>query len=106
MIERLPVKKVIGATEARKNLSQLLNQVHRREEHLVVEKLGIPVAAIISIRDYEQYQHFLAQRMLKDLGRRVGAEAEKQGLTEEKLFEELDRTRQEIFEERYADLNQ
>lgn len=106
MIERLPMKKVIGATEARKKFSQLLNQVHRREEHLVVEKLGIPVAAIISMQDYEQYQRFLAQQMLKDLGRKVGAEADKQGLTEEQLFEELDRTRREVFEERYADLNQ
>jgi prevent-host-death family protein len=106
MIERLPAKRVIGATEARKNLSRLLNQVHRREEHLVVEKLGIPVAAVISIQDYEQYQRFLAQGMLKELGRKVGAGAERQGLTEEALLEELDRTRQEVFEERYADLNQ
>ena len=104
MIERLPVKKIIGATEARKNFSQLVNRVHRREEHLVVEKLGIPVVVIISMQDYEQYQRFLAQRMHKDLGRKMGAEAKKQGLTEEKLFEELDRTRQEIFEERYGDL--
>ena len=104
MIERLPVKKIIGATEARKNFSQLVNRVHRREEHLVVEKLGIPVVVIISMQDYEQYQRFLAQRIHKDLGRKMGAEAEKQGLTEEKLFEELDRTRQEIFEERYGDL--
>ena len=106
MIERLPRKKAIGATEARKNLSQLLNQVHRREEHLVVEKLGIPVAAIISMQDYEQYQRFLAQRLHKDLGRKVGAEAERQGLTEERLFEELDETRQQVFKERYADLDQ
>ena len=106
MIYRLPMKKVIGATEARKNLSRLLNQVHRREEHLVVEKLGIPVAAVISMQDYEQYQRFLAQRMLKELGRKVGAEAERQGLTDEQLLEELDQTRREGFEERYADLNQ
>lgn len=105
MIERLPMKKIIGATEARKQFSQLLNQVHRREEHLVVEKLGIPVVAIISMQDYKQYQRFLAQRMHKDLSRKVGVAAEKQSLTEEKLFEELDLTRQEVFEERYGDLN-
>lgn len=105
MIESLPRKKTIGATEARKNLSQLLNQVHRREEHLVVEKLGIPVAAIISMQDYERYQRFLAQQRLKDLGRKVGAEADRQGLTEEQLFEELEQTRQEVFKERYAELS-
>ena len=54
------------------------------------------------MEDLEKYQRFLARRLLKDLGPKVGAEAEKQGLTEEKLFEELDQTRLQVFEERYA----
>jgi tartrate dehydrogenase/decarboxylase/D-malate dehydrogenase len=54
------------------------------------------------MQDFEQNQPIRAQHTHKDLGRRAGAEAEKQGLTEEKLFEELDRTRQQIFEERYG----
>ena len=58
------------------------------------------------MQDYERFQRFLAQRLLKDLGSKAGAEAEKQGLTEEKLFEELDQTRKEVFKERYADLDQ
>ena len=58
------------------------------------------------MEDNEQYQRFRAQRLLKDLGPKVGAEAENQGLTEAKLYEELDQTRQEVFEERYADLSQ
>ena len=41
------MQKVIPATEMRNKLGKLLNQVHRNEQHLVVEKLGIPVAAII-----------------------------------------------------------
>ena len=44
------------------------------------------------------------QRIHKALGRQVGAETEKQGLTEEQLFEELEQTRQEVFAERYPDL--
>ncbi len=50
MIEKLPTKKYIGATEVRNKLGRLLNRVHRREAHLVVEKLGIPVAAISQYR--------------------------------------------------------
>ena len=34
----------IGATEVRNNFGNLLNRIHQGDEHLVVEKLGIPVA--------------------------------------------------------------
>lgn len=104
MAKKLPMQKKIGATEARNNLGRLLNRVHQREEHLVVEKLGIPVAAVISIVDYEHYQRLLVAEMLEDLGRKVGTEAKKQGLTEDQLLEELAETRREVFQERYGDL--
>jgi prevent-host-death family protein len=102
MNDSLPRQAVIPATEIRNHLGELLNRVYRREEHLVVEKLGNPVAAIISMQDYEQYQRLLASARLIDLGRRVGAEAERQGLTEEKLLEELRAGRVEVYRERYA----
>ena len=105
MRERRPaMKKVISATEVRNNLGTLLNRVYRSEEQLVVEKLGIPVAVIISMKDYEQYQRLLAQRRLTELGRRVGQEARRQGLTEEQLQKELDETRRRVFQDNYADL--
>lgn len=103
MAVKLPMKRTIGATEARNNLGQLLNRVHEREEHLVVEKLGIPVAAMISIDDYEQYRRLLAAVMLKDLGRKVGAEAKRQGLTEEQLIEEMEEDRAAIYQELYGE---
>ena len=102
MAEKVPVQKVIPATEVRNKLGQLLNRVFRGEEQLVVEKLGIPVAAIISMRDYEQYQRLLAAARLTDLGRQVGAIAERQGLTEEQLQRELRQTREDLFKETYA----
>lgn len=99
----LPMQKVIAATEVRNKLGELLNRVYRRQEHLVVEKLGIPVAAIISMQDYEQYQRMLAAARPTALGRKVGAEAERQGLTEEKLRQELRKTRQAVFQETYGE---
>lgn len=100
------MKKVISATEARNKLGILLNRVYRSEEHLVVEKLGIPVAAIISLQDYEQYQRLLAQHRLTELGRRVGEEARRQNLSEAQLQEELKQTRRQVFRDTYADLPQ
>ncbi|MBI3979179.1 MAG: type II toxin-antitoxin system Phd/YefM family antitoxin [Chloroflexi bacterium] len=97
------MQKVIGATEVRNRLGDLLNRVHRREEHLVVEKLGIPVVAIISMQEYEHFRRLLAQEALRTLGRKLGAEASRQGLTEDQLHEEVARARHEVFLETYGD---
>ncbi|MGH2536019.1 MAG: type II toxin-antitoxin system Phd/YefM family antitoxin [Candidatus Promineifilaceae bacterium] len=102
MAESVPVTKVIGATEVRNNLGHLLNRVHRGYEQLVVEKLGIPVAAIISIKDYEHYRSLLAQELHKELGRQLGAAASAQGLTEEQLLAEMEEDRQVVYDELYG----
>lgn len=102
MVERLPVKKTVGATEARNNLGNLLNRVHRGDEHVVIEKVGIPVAAVISIDDYERYRRFVAQEQHKDLGRKLGREARRQGVSEEKLVDEMEEDREAVYEENYG----
>lgn len=102
MAEKLPMTKVIGATEMRNNLSSLLNRIHRGKEQLVVEKLGIPVVAIISIQDYEQYRRLLAQEYHQQLGRKLGAAAKTQALTEEQLIAEMEEDRQAVYEEMYG----
>jgi len=104
MAEKLPHTLEIGVTEVRKKLSRLLNLVHRGEEHVVVEKLGMPIAAIISIQDYDQYRQLLAQKMHRELGRKAGAEALKQGLTSKQLLEEIKETRKTLFKEDYAEI--
>lgn len=58
MREREPMTKTMKATEARQQFSQLLNQVFRRETRVVVEKSGIPVAAIISATDLDRLSRF------------------------------------------------
>lgn len=102
MAVKLSMKKVIGATEVRNNFGQYLNRVHRGEEHLVVEKLGIPVAAVISIKEYEQYRQLLAEKLHHDLGRQMGEEYDRQGLTEEQLIEQMEEDREAVYQERYG----
>jgi prevent-host-death family protein len=48
-------------TEARPQLSELLNRVYRREARIVVKKGNIPVAAIVSIDDLERLNRFDAE---------------------------------------------
>lgn len=51
MREREPVTQTMKASEAREQFSRLLSKVFRRETRVLVEKSGIPVAAIISPDD-------------------------------------------------------
>ena len=54
--------KTIKASEARQQFSQLLNEVFRKESRVVVEKGGIPVAAIISAQDFKRLAYLEAER--------------------------------------------
>lgn len=62
MPEREPITKTMKFTEARQQLSQVVNQVFRGETRVLMEKNGIPVVAIISARDLEQLRLAEAQR--------------------------------------------
>ena len=52
-IERIPI------TKARSMIGQLVNRVHTDKEHVVLEKSGIPVVALI---DFDEFKQFLAFR--------------------------------------------
>jgi prevent-host-death family protein len=57
--------RTIKASDVRSNWSQLLNKVFSGETEVVVEKSGIPVAAIISTQDYKKLQQ-IKQRQKED----------------------------------------
>ncbi len=62
MSEQEPKTRVLKASEARQNFSQILNEVFRGETRVIVEKSGIPVAAIISAADLRQLEQWEAER--------------------------------------------
>ena len=62
MREREPVTRTVKASEARQHWSHLLNQVFLGETRVIVEKSGVPVAAIISADDLARFQRLEAQR--------------------------------------------
>lgn len=59
---REPATEPINVTEARRTWSDLLSRVFRREARIIVERSGIPVAAIISMREYEFLLELKTQR--------------------------------------------
>jgi prevent-host-death family protein len=49
MVRHLPI------TKARINLGDVVKRVHRDKEYIVLEKGGLPVAAIMDIDEFEDY---------------------------------------------------
>jgi len=68
MREREPITQTINATDARAQWSKLLNSVFRRKIRVIVEKSGVPVAAIVSAQDLARWQ-----RLEEDRARRFAA---------------------------------
>ena len=62
MVERQPVTRTMKASDARQQWSELLNTVFRKESRVIVEKSGIPVAAIVSAADLEKLTRLEARR--------------------------------------------
>ena len=62
MREQDPMTQVINATQARQEWSTLLNKVYRGTTRVIVEKSGIPVAAIISPQDLALLERLRAER--------------------------------------------
>ena len=71
---RARTMQTVKATVARQQFSELLNQVFRREKRILIEKSGIPVAALISAEDLETLARLEAERerdfaVLDEVGR-------------------------------------
>jgi len=49
-------------SDARSQLNAIADRVYREGDRIVVEKSGIPVMAVISIRDLEKFQYLEAKR--------------------------------------------
>ena len=57
-----PTTQTIKVSDVRQNLAQLLNKVFRKETRVLVEKSGIPVAAIVSADDLERLDRLDRER--------------------------------------------
>ena len=78
MVNRLPL------TKARVNLGALIRRVHNNKEHFILEKDGIPVAALLDVDEYEDYLDSQDPELKQQI--KEGHEEYRQG----KLTEDLD----------------
>ena len=57
-----PMTETMKASEARQHFANVLNRVFRKEARVVVEKSGIPVAAIVSADDLSRLDRLDRER--------------------------------------------
>jgi len=62
MLEQQPTTQTMKAAEVRANWSQVVDRVFRGQARVVVERSGIPVAAVVSAQDLERLNQMDAQR--------------------------------------------
>ena len=56
MSRRIPTETAMKLTDAKQHLSQVINTVASGESRVLVEKSGLPVAAIISVEEYRRFK--------------------------------------------------
>lgn len=51
------ITQTIPVSQARQKFGELINRVYRQQVRIIVEKSGIPVAALVSLADLERWSH-------------------------------------------------
>jgi len=54
MIDQDPATQTMKISDVKARLSSLVNEVYRKETRVLIEKAGIPVAALVSVGDLER----------------------------------------------------
>ena len=62
MREHAPSTRTVDASEAHQQWSELLESVSRMDTRVIVEKGGVPVAALVSAEDLERLRRMDAER--------------------------------------------
>lgn len=95
----------VSATEVQRHFRDVLRRLQEEGGPLVIERDGVPAAALVPMEELEQLQKVLATenlRRLDELRKSLQDAAEDQGLTEDKLLEQMRETRRTLYEERYG----
>ena len=100
-------QRIVTTTEIRRNLKAVLQRLRRSRDHAIIQSSGEPVAVLLSMAEYERLVVLKRREGLAafhDFAQNLGKEVERRGLTEEELLADLEKTKQEVFEERYGRL--
>ena len=102
MREQEPMTQTMKISDVKNTLSSLVNKVYRKETRILVEKAGIPVAALVSAQDLER----LAQLDERDRQARevlAAMRAPFRGVSPEEIQQEADKAIAQVRAQRRAE---
>ncbi|MGH2534209.1 MAG: type II toxin-antitoxin system prevent-host-death family antitoxin [Thermomicrobiales bacterium] len=70
MSERSPVTQTMKASDARQQFSDVINRVYRNQSRILIERSGIPVAAIVPADDLARLDRLERERAERFAGLR------------------------------------
>jgi len=96
----------VSATEVQRHFRDVLRRLYEEGGPLIIERDGVPAAALVPMEELEQLQKARIAENLRrfdELSNSLRDAAEDQGLTEEMLLEQMRETRRTLYKERYGD---
>ena len=98
----MAIRRTVKASEARQKLSGLLNEVFDRKARVVIQRSGIPVAAVVSPADLAYLEKMEAEREERF---RVLADMREpfEGVPSEEIKREVERAIAEVRREKRAE---
>lgn len=99
------MERVIGATDLRQNLTDVLQAVREQRATYVVETFGRSQAAIVNLDEYRQFRQYQEKKDqdFERLDRIAALNAEhvrSLGLTEDDVLALIEQAREEVYQER------
>jgi len=92
---------IVTASELRRSSDNVLQRVAQDNRHVIVERAGHRVAALLPYAEYEALMRLRALAAHRRLVRALGASAEQQGLTEAAFAEDIEAAQRQVYAERY-----
>ena len=95
----------ISASQAKAHLSHLMAQVAYRGERYVIERRGKPLAALVSLADFDALERLQGQQrqaQLSHLAVRAAQDTSAIEPTEEEIVEAVRATRDALYRERHG----
>ncbi len=92
---------VVTASELQRSSGKVLRRVAQENQHLIVERDGYRVAAMLPYPEYEALIRLRTSAAHRRLVRSLGERAEQQGLKEQELLDVLETAKRKVHNERY-----
>lgn len=102
-----PQRVTLRSTEVQRNFREVVNRAGSGQEHIIVERDGLPVIVMISLAEYTtlmRERDLRTQRLqqLEATARRIGQALERSGVSEEEVLAQLEQTQQDVYDQRYG----